>query len=91
MTANVMTGYREKAIAAGMNDQVPKPIDIAVLFELMTDVDEGMQEWRYRHVKMVERTIGHKPGTGGSEGAGYLRSTLFQPLFPDLWEIRTQL
>jgi tryptophan 2,3-dioxygenase len=59
--------------------------------ELMVDFDEGLQEWRYRHVKMVERTIGRKPGTGGSEGAEYLRRTLFQPLFPDLWEIRTRL
>ena len=59
--------------------------------ELMVDLDEGLQEWRYRHVKMVERTIGRKPGTGGSEGAEYLRTTLFKPLFPDLWEIRTQL
>ena len=59
--------------------------------ERMVDLDEGLQEWRYRHVKMVERTIGHKTGTGGSEGAAYLRTTLFKPLFPDLWEIRTQL
>ena len=59
--------------------------------ERMVDLDEGLQEWRYRHVKMVERTIGHKPGTGGSEGAEYLRRTLFTPLFPDLWEIRTRL
>ncbi len=59
--------------------------------EFMVDLDEGLQEWRYRHVKMVERTIGHKPGTGGSEGADYLRRTLFQPLFPDLWQIRTRL
>jgi tryptophan 2,3-dioxygenase len=59
--------------------------------ERMVDLDEGLQEWRYRHVKMVERTIGHKVGTGGSEGADYLRRTLFQPLFPDLWEIRTRL
>jgi len=59
--------------------------------ERMVDLDEGLQEWRYRHVKMVERTIGHKGGTGGSEGASYLRKTLFTPLFPDLWEIRTQL
>ena len=39
---------------------------------------------------MVERTIGTKPGTGGSSGAGYLRTTLMQPLFPDLWAIRAQ-
>lgn len=63
----------------------------AMVCERMVDLDEGLQEWRYRHVKMVERTIGHKPGTGGSEGAEYLRSTLFQPLFGDLWAIRNEL
>lgn len=63
----------------------------ADLCERLVDLDEGMQEWRYRHVKMVERTIGVKPGTGGSAGAAYLRTTLAQPLFPDLWAIRGQL
>lgn len=58
--------------------------------ELMVDLDEGLQEWRYRHVKMVERTIGSKTGTGGSSGVEYLRRTLFSPLFPDLWAIRGQ-
>ena len=61
------------------------------LCERLVDLDEGVQEWRYRHVKMVERTIGTKPGTGGSAGAGYLRTTLGQNLFPDLWAIRTRL
>lgn len=64
---------------------------IASLVERYVDLDEGVQEWRYRHVKMVERTIGSKPGTGGSAGAAYLRTTLFQPVFPDLWEIRSRL
>lgn len=59
--------------------------------ELLVDLDEGIQEWRYRHVKMVERTIGTKQGTGGSSGVDYLRSTLFRPLFPDLWAIRARL
>ena len=59
--------------------------------EMLVDFDEGIQEWRYRHVKMVERTIGTKTGTGGSSGVDYLRATLFQPVFPDLWEIRAQL
>ena len=54
----------------------------------MTDVDEGMQEWRYRHVKAVERTIGSKRGTGGSPGVEFLKKTLFNPIFPDLWAIR---
>ena len=66
------------------------PADRSVC-ELLVDLDEGVQEWRYRHVKMVERTIGFKQGTGGSPGAAYLRSTLFNPLFPDLWAIRTRL
>ena len=61
------------------------------LCERLVDLDEGMQEWRYRHVKMVERTIGMKPGTGGSSGAQYLRTTLAKPAFPDLWEIRGSL
>jgi tryptophan 2,3-dioxygenase len=59
--------------------------------ERMVDLDEGLQEWRYRHVKMVERTIGTRIGTGGSSGAEYLRSTLFRALFPDLWAIRPDL
>jgi len=59
--------------------------------ERMVDLDEGLQEWRYRHVKMVERTIGTRRGTGGSAGADYLRHTLFKPLFPDLWAIRPHL
>ncbi len=64
---------------------------VAILLELMTDFDEGLQEWRYRHVKMVERTIGMKIGTGGSSGAEFLRKTLFQPVFPDLWNVRYRL
>jgi tryptophan 2,3-dioxygenase len=59
--------------------------------ELLVDLDEGLQEWRYRHVKMVERTIGDKAGTGGSSGAAYLRSTLFRPVFPALWAVRSRL
>ena len=59
--------------------------------ERLVDLDEGLQEWRYRHVKMVERTIGAKQGTGGSPGAEYLRTTLFTPAFPDLWAIRSEL
>ena len=63
----------------------------AQVCERLVDLDEGLQEWRYRHVKMVERTIGAKPGSGGSSGVSYLRDTLFKPLFPDLWAIRAQL
>ena len=59
--------------------------------EALVDIDEGIGEWRYRHVMMVHRTIGMKQGTGGSSGVGYLRSTLFRPAFEDLWAIRNRL
>lgn len=65
--------------------------ETALLSELFVDFDEGMQEWRYRHVKMVERTIGNKMGTGGSSGVDYLRGTLHRRIFPDLWEIRSEI
>jgi tryptophan 2,3-dioxygenase len=65
--------------------------DMEILFELMTDFDEGFQEWRYRHIKLVERTIGSKRGTGGSLGVEFLKKSLFLPLFPDLWAIRHKL
>ena len=65
--------------------------ELAELCERMVDLDEGLMEWRYRHVKMVQRTIGTRRGTGGSAGADYLLTTLNQPMFPDLWAIRTEL
>lgn len=65
--------------------------EASLICERLVDIDEGLQEWRYRHVKMVERTIGHKTGTGGSSGVDYLASTLFNPVFKDLWEIRDRL
>ena len=65
--------------------------DLCLLFELLTDFDEGLQEWRYRHIKLVERTIGSKHGTGGSLGAEFLKRSLFRPIFPALWAIRHRL
>jgi len=65
--------------------------DLVILFEVMTDFDEGFQEWRYRHVKVVERTIGSKHGTGGSPGVEFLKKSLFLPVFADLWAIRHRL
>jgi tryptophan 2,3-dioxygenase len=59
--------------------------------ERLLDLDELLQEWRYRHVKLVERILGNRPGTGGSVGVAYLRSTLFRPFFPDLWQLRSAL
>ena len=65
--------------------------ELVILFELMTDFDEGFQEWRYRHIKLVERTIGAKRGTGGSPGVEFLKQSLWKPLFPDLWAIRHRM
>jgi len=65
--------------------------ELGILFESMTDLDEGFQEWKYRHVKLVERTIGNKKGTGGSLGVEFLKQSLFRPVFPDLWAIRHEL
>ena len=63
----------------------------ALVCEALVDLDEGLGEWRYRHVKMVERTLGMKVGSGGSSGVGYLISTLFNPFFPDLWAMRSAI
>ena len=81
----------DAAIQEGLLRLYKERPDVANLFELMTDFDEGLQEWRYRHVMMVQRTIGNKMGTGGSMGAEYLKQTLFKPVFPDLWLIRNRL
>jgi tryptophan 2,3-dioxygenase len=79
------------ALQAVLVDIYRRDVATASVCERLLDVDEGVQEWRYRHVKMVQRTIGTKMGTGGSAGAAYLMTTLNRPLFPDLWEIRSQL
>ena len=76
---------QERLIWLHINDP-----EASMIGEALVDLDEGLQEWRYRHVKMVERTIGRKMGSGGSSGAGYLASTLFNPVFPDLWAIRSK-
>ncbi|TMF55631.1 MAG: tryptophan 2,3-dioxygenase, partial [Chloroflexi bacterium] len=61
------------------------------VLEALLDHDEGFSLWRTRHVHMVERQIGNKPGTGGSSGVSYLQSTLDKRFFPELWEIRSLL
>ncbi|HZI94823.1 MAG TPA: tryptophan 2,3-dioxygenase family protein [Patescibacteria group bacterium] len=65
--------------------------DLYQLSEAMIEYDENFQLWRYHHIRMVERMIGRKPGTGGSEGVGYLAKTLDKRCFPELWEVRTRL
>ncbi|MDA8909438.1 tryptophan 2,3-dioxygenase family protein [Pontimonas sp.] len=77
---------QEVLIALHRNDP-----ESSMVCEALVDFDEGLGEWRYRHVKMVERTLGKKIGSGGSAGVGYLAATLFNPVFPDLWEMRSKL
>ncbi|HEY6378364.1 MAG TPA: tryptophan 2,3-dioxygenase family protein [Candidatus Dormibacteraeota bacterium] len=59
--------------------------------ELLLDHDEAVARWRFRHTLMAAREIGERPGTGGSAGVGYLRSTLDKRFFPELWAVRSQL
>jgi tryptophan 2,3-dioxygenase len=65
--------------------------DLYLLLEDLIEFDERFLLWRGRHVRMVERMIGQKQGTGGSAGARYLEGTLGYRFFPELWEVRTYL
>ncbi len=68
-----------------------KYAELFIMQDLLIEHDENISLWRYHHVLMVERMLGMKSGTGGSEGAGYLRKTLDKKFFPELWEARTHL
>ena len=63
--------------------------DAYEMAEKLVDVEESFQLWRFRHMKTVERTIGHKTGTGGSSGVGYLRRAVDHAFFPELIDVRT--
>jgi tryptophan 2,3-dioxygenase len=65
--------------------------DLFMLAEALIEFDESFRLWRLRHVAMVERMIGDKPGTGGSTGVHYLRKSAERKFFPDLWELRSDL
>ncbi len=65
--------------------------ELFIMQDLLIDHDENISLWRYHHVLMVERMLGMKKGTGGSAGAGYLRTTLDKKFFPEIWEARTHL
>jgi tryptophan 2,3-dioxygenase len=68
-----------------------KWFELYELAEKLVDIDDALASWRHKHVLTVERIIGNKPGTGGSAGAPYLRSTLDKRVFPELWTLRTEL
>jgi tryptophan 2,3-dioxygenase len=65
--------------------------DLYQLGEELTDLEDAFRLWRFRHVTTVERVIGFKRGTGGTQGVGYLRKMLDVVLFPEIWSLRTQL
>jgi tryptophan 2,3-dioxygenase len=93
--------------AAGRAQGLDFPADLAALYkdhrddparavlhavaERLVDHDEGIARWRFSHVMMAAREIGSRPGTGGSRGVEYLRSTLDNRFFPALWEVRNEL
>ncbi len=61
------------------------------LAEKLVDLDDALLTWRHKHVVTVERIIGRRRGTGGTEGVGYLTETLQRRCFPELWSLRTRL
>lgn len=61
------------------------------LAEKLVDLEDWFQQWRFRHLKTVERIIGFKRGTGGTAGVGYLQGALDIYFFPELWQVRTEL
>lgn len=61
------------------------------LAEKLVDMDDALLTWRHKHIVTVERIIGRKMGTGGTDGVGYLVETLKRRCFPELWSLRTQL
>ena len=70
---------------------VDKYWDLYQLGEKLVDIEDSLQQWRFRHMKTVERIIGHKKGTGGSSGVGYLKKVLDHRFFPELWDVRTNI
>ena len=72
-------------------EDADKHYDLFLLAESLIEYDELFSLWRLRHIKMVERMIGSKTGTGGSEGAAYLKKTVERRFFPELWELRNYI
>jgi tryptophan 2,3-dioxygenase len=65
--------------------------DLYELAEKLVDIEDSLQQWRFRHMKTVERIIGFKVGTGGSSGVNYLKKVLDHRFFPELWDVRTEI
>jgi tryptophan 2,3-dioxygenase len=81
-------------VRAAIREIYEKPAenwDAYEMCEKLIDVDEQLSLWRFRHVKVVQRIIGWKRGTGGTAGVDYLKKLVDVLLFPDLWDVRTEL
>src|SRR6266481_933298 len=81
-------------VRAAIREIYEKPAenwDAYEMCEKLIDVDEQLSLWRFRHVKVVQRIIGWKRGTGGTAGVDYLQKLVDVLLFPDLWDVRTEL
>ncbi len=86
-------GSEEPIVAAWLRvyRDAERWFELYELAEKLVDIDDALAAWRHKHVLTVERIIGNKRGTGGSAGAPYLRSTLEKRVFPELWELRTDI
>lgn len=80
-----------KAAWAAIYADATAYFELYELGEELVDLEDWFRQWRFRHLTTVERIIGRKPGTGGTSGVGYLRGALDQVLFPELWEVRSEL
>lgn len=90
---SVLYEYNESVEKAWMEvyRDVDKYWNLYQLAEKLVDIEDWFQQWRFRHMKTVERIIGLKMGTGGSSGVGYLKKVIDHYFFPELWALRTKL
>ena len=79
------------AVFKNIYDKPEGQWDAYEMAEKLVDIDETMMLWRYRHLKVVQRVIGMKRGTGGTAGVNYLKTLVDSPLFPELWDVRTMV
>ncbi|OFE14548.1 tryptophan 2,3-dioxygenase [Humibacillus sp. DSM 29435] len=78
-------------VFAGVYAQPAQHWGVYEACEELVDVEDNFQQWRFRHLQVVQRTIGHKVGTGGSSGVDFLRRALDLTFFPELYEVRTRI
>ncbi|HVD17740.1 MAG TPA: tryptophan 2,3-dioxygenase family protein [Propionibacteriaceae bacterium] len=79
------------AVFQSIYDAVDRAFDLYEACESLIDVEDNFQFWRFRHLRTVQRTIGFKPGTGGSSGVGFLQKALDLTFFPELYAVRTEI